>query len=68
MPLYRYTGSGPCRYGTKDVNAGDVVDASAQPGKNFALVEEQEVETKVEPTQLRRRAVAADVTTTTTTE
>ena len=63
MPKYRYTGSGPCRYGTKDVNAGDVIDASAQPGKNFVLVEE--VETKVESTHPRRRT-AADTTTTTT--
>ena len=64
MPLYRYTGSGPCRYGTKDVNTGDVVDASAQPGKNFVLIDE-EVETKVESTQPRRRTVP-DVATITT--
>ena len=39
MPKYRYTGTGPCRYGAMPLRQGDVVDASAKPGKNFALVE-----------------------------
>lgn len=56
MPKYRYVGSGPCRYGTKEVNSGDVVDASAQPGKNFLLVVD---EPKPEP--LRRHAVVDEV-------
>ncbi len=51
MPKYRYTGTGPCRYGNRPVNPGDVVDASAKPGKNFVLVEEPKVEAPA-----RRRA------------
>ena len=65
MPKYRYTGSGPCRYGTKDVNAGDVIDASSQPNKNFVLIVEEDVEPKPEPAQSRRRT-APDATATTT--
>ena len=40
MPKYRYEGEAPCNYGSMLVKTGDVIDASAQPGKRFVLVEE----------------------------
>ena len=43
MPKYRYDGEAPCSYGGQLVNTGDVIDASASPGKRFVLVEEPAV-------------------------
>ena len=51
MPKYEYTGTGPCKYGTQEVKFGDIVDASAQPGKNFKLVEQE----PAPPTTRRRK-------------
>lgn len=55
MPKYRYTGQGPCRYGSQPVNPGDIVDASAKPGKNFVEVEAP----KQEPARRRSSATEA---------
>ena len=39
MPKYKYNGQSPCHLGTALVRPGDIVDASATPGKNFTIVE-----------------------------
>ena len=39
MPRYLYSGESPCSYGGQVINTGDTVEASASPGKRFALVE-----------------------------
>ena len=54
MPKYLYTGDGPCRYGATEVRKGDVIDASASPGKNF-----REVPAEPEPPP-RKRAPAQE--------
>ena len=48
MPKYRYFGTGPCRYGVQNVQTGDIVDASAKPGKNFVLVQDEPQEAEAE--------------------
>ncbi len=40
MPKYKYHGEGPCNYGTQIVNTGDIIEASARPGKRFELIDE----------------------------
>lgn len=58
MPKYRYIGTGPCRYGNLPVNTGDIVDASAQPGKNFVLIEDGVKKEEPPPPAPRRRSSA----------
>ena len=53
MPKYRYFGTGPCRYGVQNVQPGDLVDASAQPGKNFVRVQDEPPQ-EAEPSRGRR--------------
>jgi len=51
MPKYMYTGSGPCRYGSRPLVAGDFVEASSKPGKNFIEVPEMPPKVLVETPQ-----------------
>lgn len=58
MPKYRYFGTGPCRYGARELRAGDVIDASAKPGKNF----EEVVAAATEPVSKKRTTTTSDST------
>ena len=50
MPKFLYTGEEPCQYGGQVVKTGDVVDASASPGKRFVpFVEPEPVATPSAP-------------------
>ena len=60
MPKYRYEGEAPCSYGSQVVNTGDIIDASALPGKRFVLVLEAPMPAEPSSTTRKPKTPIAD--------